>query len=377
MTSSEWTAAVWALQRGSGAHGSAARSWSPEAAMSLTTVQACIALVAGKLATLPLYVTDVRRKPDEPPVREELPFWLEQPDPEMTREDTITQMVSSLMTDGNAYALVTSRYYHGEPSSIKVLHPTDVTLSRPQRDGRLEYRVNGALVDREDMVHVRGMMYPGSDIGVGPITYGARLVGAALHEAEYVARRFDDKGFGAAVPDGVIESPNTLTQQQSKDIDKQVNAAVGGLRRGVLILDGGLHYKQLQFSAREMELIASRKYTNVELCSMMQVPAHLVNVQTENSMTYSNVRNDMIALAAFGLENWSGKLAAGLSRSLLPRGKKLVFDLDDLFRRLWMMVGTQSTGPDDFEKLYGPDSELIPAKMAAMSSDVSRLKEDA
>ena len=369
MTSSEWTAAVWALQRGSGAHGSATRSWSPEAAMSLTTVQACIALVAGKLATLPLFVTDVRGEPGN---REELPFWLEQPDPEQTREDTITQMVCSLMTDGNAYALVTSRYYHGEPSSIKVLHPTDVTLSRPQRDGRLEYRVNGSLVDRDDIVHARGMMYPGSDIGVGPITYGARLVGAALHEAEYVARRFDDKGFGAAVPDGVIESDNTLTQQQSKDIDKQVNAAVGGLRRGVLILDGGLHYKQLQFSAREMELIASRKYTNVELCSMMQVPAHLVNVQTENSMTYSNVRNDMIALAAFGLENWAGKLGAGLSRTLLPRSKRLVFDLDDLFRRLWMMVGTGEIN----EGLADPVPNLNPNKIAGLQAELTKLQNE-
>ena len=110
---------------------------------------------------------------------------------------------------------------------------------------------------------------------------------------------------------------------------------------------------------------------------MMQVPAHLVNVQTENSMTYSNVRNDMISLAAFGLENWAAKLSAGLSRTLLPRGKRLVFDLDDLFRRLWMMVGTQSVGPDDFEKLYGPESELIPGKVAAMNSDVSKLKQEA
>ena len=371
MDSGSWNAAVWSLQRGSGAYGHSTRRWTPEAAMSLTTVQACIAMVAGKLSTLPLYVEDMSGN------REELPSWLHQPDPDMTREDTITQMVCSLMTDGNAYALITSRYFHGEPSAIKVLHPLEVMLSRPAKSGRLEYRVNGTLVDPADIVHVRGMMYPGSDIGVGPITYGARLVGAALHEAEYVARRFDDRGFGAAVPDGVIESADPLTTEQAKRIDAQVSERVGGLKRGVLVLDGGLHYRQIQFSAREMELIASRKYTNVELCSMMQVPAHLVNVQTENSMTYSNVRNDMIALAAFGLDSWSTRLAGGLSVRLLPRGKRLVFDLDDLFRKLWMMVGTQSTGPDDFEKLYGPESELIPGKVAAMSSDVSRLKEDA
>ena len=336
--------------------------------MSLTTIQACVALVAGKLATLPLYVTDTRGELGN---REELPFWFEQPDPEMPREDTITQMVCSLMTDGNAFALITDRYFHDEPKSIKVLSPMEVLVRRDERTGFLEYRVNGRVEPREDIVHVRGMSYPGWDIGVGPITYGARLIGAASREAEYVARRFEDHGAGAAVPDWFIESEHAIDTEQAKAIGKAVSARAGGLSRGVLVLDNGMRARHIQFNARELELIASRKYTNVELCSMMQVPAHLVNVQTENSMTYSNVRNDMIALAAFGLENWAGRLAAGLSMRLLPRGKKLVFDLDDLFRRLWMMVGTSEVNAS----LQDP-VPMDPNKIAGLKAELAKLQNE-
>ena len=127
--------------------------------------------------------------------------------------------------------------------------------------------MRGTPIPRADMVHARGMMYPGADIGVGPITYGARLISAASLEAEYVARRFSDNGMGAAVPDSVIEADGPVTSDQTKKIGQQISARSGGLNRGPLVLDGGLKFKQIQFSAREMELIASAASTRMSSCA--------------------------------------------------------------------------------------------------------------
>jgi HK97 family phage portal protein len=61
------------------------------------------------------------------------------------------------------------------------------------------------------------------------------------------------------------------------------------------------------------------------------VPAHLVQVETTTSNTYSSVTQDSQAFVRFTLRPWIVRLEEGLSE-LLPRGQRAVFNLDSLLR---------------------------------------------
>ena len=101
----------------------------PQALSGITVVWRCISLVAGQIASLPLVVERLDGSVGE------LPPWLRQPDPEWTLENTISDMVVSLMTDGNAFVLIGSRDSMGRPSSFRVLDPLSVQVRRADPTG--------------------------------------------------------------------------------------------------------------------------------------------------------------------------------------------------------------------------------------------------
>ena len=324
--------AVWTGPPGSGILGGV---FPLEAALQITVVQACIQLVSGQIARAPIYVEHPDGTSDAPP------DWLLQPDPEETLADTISQMVMSLMLDGNAYAWITARDPGSiAPRSIMVLSPSEVGVTRPTPLGRREYRVNGEVVPSDRVIHVKGQCLPGADTGIGPIEYGARQMALSRAETHYATARFAPGDRGPGIPEYVVETDGKLTQEQADGIVKQIKESVTSTERGPVVLYGGAKAKVLEFSAAELELIVSRKFSDVQLCTLMGVQPHLVGVQVENSMTYSNVLMDQQGFKVFKLEDWANRLGAGLALRTLPRGDVFKFDLDELTRDLMMPGAT-------------------------------------
>ena len=322
-----WLAEVWSPAARLGVQ-------SVEGAMSVTVVQACVNLVAGQIARAPIYVEHPDGTSDEPPE------WMIQPDPEETLASVIWQMVMSLMLDGNAYAWITARDEMLAPRTLKVLNPREVQVFRPDEGGMLRYMVRGVEVPRFDMIHAKGACFPGADKGMGPISYGAALMGLSLAERNYAALRFHPGDRGPGIPEYVVETDAKLTQDQANSIVRQIKDKVNGVERGPLFLHSGAKAKALELSAAELELIVSRKFTDVQLCTMMGVQPHLVGVQVENSMTYSNVLMDQLGFKTFTLEDWANKLGAGLALRTLPRGDVFRFDLNELAADLALPGGS-------------------------------------
>ena len=321
-----------------------------EQILAIAAASACIELLADQMSVAPMYV----EHPDGS--TSPVPAILRQPDPEMTCCDVISQVVVSLLTTGNAFAVITSRERDGMPRSIKVLSPWQVSVSRWEDSRRLRYMVDGAYVPRQDIVHVRGLTIAGCDVGIGPITYGYRTFKMAQRESIYATDRFDGSGNSAAIPDYFIESDQSITVEQAQEVQAQLQRRHGGLQRGPTVLTNGLRAKTIQYSARELELIVSRKFTATEICSIFRVPAHLVGVQVENSMTYSNVRDDMVGLATLRLEPFGMRMGAGLSHRLLPPGDLLRFDFDKLKQDLGIPDRVPKSGAPQ-QPPKAPDSD--------------------
>ena len=293
-------------------------SVSRDTLLSYVTAQRCVQMISDQIGSLPIYAT---RNGSPVPT----PAVLSEPETDRTRSEFLAAATVSLLVDGNMYALIGRRDSMGFPQNLVLLDPEAVFVRTVA--GRIVYKVAGQQVDAYDILHIRGFTMPGHVVGRGPLSYNRQAIGAALAGDQYAANTFDS----AALPDGVLQSDNEITSDQAAALKSAFIAGNGGRQRGPAVLSGGVKYQPLEFSSVDMELLDSRRFSQLQICSMFGVPPHLVGVPSQDSKTYSSVTQDSQAFVSFTLRPWLTRLEEGFS-TLLPRGQRARFNLDALLR---------------------------------------------
>ena len=95
-----------------------------DSALTLSAVFAAIRLLSDSVSTLDLDVL-FRRDGSEQKFRP-LPPWIRNMNPELRNHEVLSQIITSLCLDGNAY-IATLRSNNGDVVSLDVLDPTDIT----------------------------------------------------------------------------------------------------------------------------------------------------------------------------------------------------------------------------------------------------------
>src|SRR3990167_7490166 len=166
-------------------------------ALGLSAVYACVRLISDAVATLPLkeYAKQGERRIEVEPQ----PDWLDRPiprDPSVTPEVHISQVVSSLLLEGNAFTLATPSIYN--PAELRVLDPRRVEVKR-QPDSSVVYKVsdwNGQHVGEFDwtqVIHVPLIRLAGELRGISPLE-AERLTFSGAIDAEQLAASFLKNG---------------------------------------------------------------------------------------------------------------------------------------------------------------------------------------
>ena len=287
--------------------------------LSIPAAYRCVQIISDTAASLPLHSyrgkMQLNRTPDI----------LKNPDPTDTRMSTLAAVFTSLLIDGNAYLLVGNRDSLGFPRSFVVLAPGAVGLN--VRAGVRYYTVAGNVYDDEDIVHIRGLTLPGNDVGLGPLAMQRRALGLAIAGEDHAAELY----VNGAIPAGVLSSEQELTQAEADAAKASFVAAHGGRQRSPAVLSGGMSYETLSFSASDLELVESRRFSAQQICTIFGVPSWIVGVGSTDSRTYSNVQDDNRAFVAWTLRPWLTRVAQSWS-PLLPRGQEAKFNLDALLR---------------------------------------------
>jgi HK97 family phage portal protein len=287
--------------------------------LSIPAAYRCVQIISDTAASLPLHSyrgkMQLNRTPDI----------LRQPDPTETRMSTLAAVFTSLLIDGNAYLLVGNRDSLGHPRSFVVLAPGAVALT--VRNGVRVYSVAGQSYDAEDVLHIRGMTLPGHDVGLGPLAMQRRALGLAIAGEDHAAELY----VNGAIPAGILSSEQELTQAEADAAKASFIAAHGGRQRSPAVLSGGMDYKTLSFSAADLELVESRRFSAQQICTIFGVPSWIVGVGSTDSRTYSNVQDDNRAFVSWTLRPHLSRVEQSLS-TLLPRGQEAKFNLDALLR---------------------------------------------
>lgn len=299
-----------------------------EQAMSIPAVRRGRAIIAGTIGTLPLIAlrqsqgVDGQLVPDAPVQRVRRSL-LEQPDPAVTRQFTLTWTVDDLIFYGVSWWRVLARDAQGYPSNGERIARSRITLDQHRRQALID----GVPVANRDIVRIDG---PDEGLLAVARAGGANPLLTAL-KLEAAAQRYADLD----VPVGVLRDTGTVPGKELTDdeIDELLEAWESARRRRRTGYVGrSLEYQATQFNAEQLQLTQARQHAAAEIARLLNLEAAALNAPGATGMTYTNTeatrRGRIDSLAPY-LEAIAQRLSLG---DATPRGQRVAFDTQGYIR---------------------------------------------
>lgn len=303
----------------------AGRSVTATSSLQLLTVASCVKFISDAIATLPI---DVYRKVNGQPEEMPKPAWLLHPTVELTFTEWCTQVLSSLLLDGNAYLFV-SRNTAG---AIVELQPVSASRVSVRREGSKRiYTVDGVDLTRgEELLHLKGWMLAGSLTGLSPVEYARQSIGLGLAALEYGGQFFDGEG---NMP-GVIEAPRVMPPDRLTAMAENWRRRRQKGGRGLPgILDDGATFKPTGVTNEQAQFLATRGYTAAEIAGQMFLidPTDLGIPVEGSQITYANLEQRNVRRVQVTYLPWITRLEEALS-ALLSNPRYMKFNVSGLLR---------------------------------------------
>ena len=214
---------------------------------------------------------------------------LAKPNPAQTRRDLLETITAYLLVAGNAYVEVQS--LDVTPRELVPLRPDRMQVI-PGAKGWVEgyrYSVNGAFVNlpAENVLHLK-LFNPLDDYyGLSPLEAAAQSLDTHNAASAWNKAMLDN----AARPSGALVfnggdgqlSPQQYDRLKTELQDNFQSAANAGRP---MVLEGGLDWKEMGFSPKDMDFINSKNNAAREIALAMGVPPMLLGIPGDN--TYSN-----------------------------------------------------------------------------------------
>jgi len=291
----------------------------PDSALRLSSVWACINLLANTISTLPI---DVFRNDEEIPT----PPLLASPAAGWSLEQWLWAIMQSLLLRGNTYGLITARSGPRlTPSQVEPVNPDSMSVSVGV-DGSITYRFKGRVLDPSDVWHVAAFRPAGSPVGLSPIAYAAETIGLGLAVQRF-GRQFFSQG---ATPSGILSTNSPLSRENADYAKTLLNRATHG-KREPLVVGGEVKWQSLSIAPEESQFVESRKLGVSEIARTFGVPPEMIGGEAGNSLTYATVEGRGLEFVRYSLSHWLVRLERSIG-DLLPRGQSVKFNVNALLR---------------------------------------------
>ncbi len=290
--------------------------------MRVSTVYACVRVLAESVASLPLHVYGRTKgggkyRAISHPLYEILHS---APNAEMTSFDLRELLMGSLCLTGNAY----HRIYRTRGGQIGELVPipADTVVVDRAKSGSLVYAVDGDKTLRQSQVwRIPGMGGDGI-VGYSPITLAREAIGLALATEQHGATLFGN----GAHPGGILETDGVLRDQGAIDrLRSQFERSYSGRNANrPLVLERGLKWRQISMSSDDAQFLETRKFQRTEICSIFRVPPHMIG-DLERA-TFSNIEHQSLEFVMHTLRPWLVRIEQSITRDLIsPDERGMIF----------------------------------------------------
>jgi len=347
----------------------------------------CVRMIAEAAASVPWLLYDGSREIEEHPLLD----LLARPNPAQSGIDLMEAFHGYLQTAGNAY--LERVEIEGEVRELHALRPDRMQVV-PGPDGWPEayvYTVNGRQVRFRQpaeggapILHLKLFNPVNEHYGLSPFEAAARAIDIHSAAGAWNKSLLDN----AARPSGALiyggGDGGNLSEEQFERLKRELEESFqGAVNAGrPLVLEGGLDWKSMSLSPRDMDFIEAKQEAAREIALTFGVPPMLLGIPGDN--TYSNYSESNRSFWRQTVLPLVGRTARALTQWLAPcygGNLRLWFDVDQVEalsterQALWERVERASFLTVDEKRAavgYGPREAAAGADTAGQAGRAAR-----
>lgn len=312
-------------------------SMNESAVLGLSTAWACVNLLVGTQASLPLMVYRRAKNGSREVAKDHALYRVlhDSPNSHQTALDFWEFVCASIELRGNGYARKIKSA--GKIIGLSPIYP-DLMDVRQLAGGRIGYRwtVNGKTYDETDetVLHIRG--FGGNPLGgLSTLEYGRKTFDLATGINAAATKTFKN----GMLPSIVISFKEFLTGTQRTDIEDALEQKfLGAMNAGrPFIAEGGQTVSTLSLNPEDAQMLESRSFSVEEICRLFGVPPNMVG-HTEKSTSWgTGLEQQTLGFVKFTLRRRLKRIEQALQKQLLTpddvaRGVTIEFNLEGLLR---------------------------------------------
>jgi HK97 family phage portal protein len=286
-------------------------------ALQLSTVWACVRLLAETISTLPCNFYERSSDTERTAARDHNLYQLlhNQPNADMTAAQFWECMTAAMLLWGDATA---EKITSGDTIvALDFLLPDRVGRRRLQ-SGRIEWSYLGFDNKRRVIPEDRLFRIPAFSIdgviGLSAVQYGANVFGAAM-AAEHSAGKIFSNGMQAS---GVLYVDKILQPTQREQLRASMESFTGSTNAGkTFVAEAGQRYEQLTIRPEDAQLLETRAFSVEEICRWFRIPPFMVGHAEKSTSWGTGIEQQMIGFLTFSLRPWLTRIEQAIRRCLL------------------------------------------------------------
>ncbi len=360
----------------------------PERALALSVVFACVRAVSETISTLPLHIyesTTTKGRRNQQIVREHPMYTALHrcPNPYMTKSAFLSGMIAHLELRGNSYAEVCRDDKGGV--TLWPLHPERMQCRIVDSQPAYIYTApngNEIAFASTDILHFRFMPFDGLH-GISPIKYAAQTIALGLSAGKHGAEAFANGSLKRLA----FSSESKMSEEQGEAFAKRWREILhrSQVEKTAPVITGGLVQPvELGISPRDAQLLELMGATTEDVCRFYRIPKHKVHDLSDASLRNIEEQNidwktDSIAPRVVNLEE-------EFNRVLFPGGEYYTkINLDGLLRgsyldrmkahQIAILTGFMSVDEvrdlENRNPIDGGDTFLYPLNMGVLGKDTN------
>jgi HK97 family phage portal protein len=311
-----------------------ARPVTPDMALRVADVYACIRCLADAAASLPLIAyrptADGRTRAGG-----RIQDLIDRPAPATTTSNLVGQLLSHLLIHGNSY-VAKLRGQDGRVEQLMLLDPRRVTVEIVGSEPRYTIHPAGGgeetLHGISDILHVKALSTDGI-YGMSPI----RQCAVALRVARGAGDFMDAYLAHGGRPSGVLSLGGNTTPEAFARLTANLDVRHSGVRNmhRIAVVEGAdVNWTSMVPTLGDLEFVEHRKLSTQEICRIFRIPPRVVGAATADPQTYANVESVQVEFVTHSLRPWLVTIEQAVTNDadLCRGGLYVEFLIDSLLR---------------------------------------------
>lgn len=290
----------------------------PDTALQISTVFACIKVLSETVASLPLNVykrieAGGKELATEHPL---FPILHDIPNEIQNSYELREMMTGHINLRGNAYALKEVNQL-GRIMNLWPLNPVRMEVEVNKEGRELEYKYtteSGQQIayPAKRIWHVRGFSTDGL-VGLSPITLAANAIGLAISSEDHGSKFFAND----ATPTGILSTPGKMSEDAGKKLKESWQEAQSNENKmKTALLHGGLEWKQIGISNQDSQFLETRQFQIEEIARIYRVPSLMIN-HPDKTNTYASAEQFFLGFVVHVVVPWVKRYEQSINKQLL------------------------------------------------------------